>query len=159
MSRSDRHLVSGMYRAGEGDGGHGHRVVRPGGIVISPSRKAFDFALAMCQKLNVKNTSIIVRMLLIVGLIVSPLYPPVFAASDQSAAMSAAHMSSDEMSSGADADNAASPCHDGKMDCDKACPCMAACMSLSAQCLPSTASIVARVVVVGQRLALSSEAQ
>jgi hypothetical protein len=119
----------------------------------------FDFAVAMCQKSNVKNTSIIVRMLLIVGLIVSPLSPPVFAASDQSATMSATQMSSDEMSSGADADDATSPCPDGKMDCDKACPCMAACMSLSLQGLPSIASIVARVVVVGQRLALSSEAQ
>jgi hypothetical protein len=113
----------------------------------------------MCQKSNVKNTSIIVRMLLIVGLMVSPLYPPVFAASDQSVTMSATDMSPDEMSSRADADNATSPCHDGKMDCDKACPCMAACVSLSVQCLPSIASIVARVVVVGQRLALSSEAQ
>jgi hypothetical protein len=113
----------------------------------------------MCQKFNVKNTSIIVRMLLIVGLIVSPLSPPVFAASDQSTTMSATHMSSDERSSSADADNAASPCHDGKMDCDKPCPCIAACMSLSVQCLLSVASIVARVVVVGQRLALSSEAQ
>jgi hypothetical protein len=113
----------------------------------------------MCQKLNVKNTSLIVRMLLVVGLIVSPLYPPMFAASDQSATMSATHMSSDEMSSRADADNATSPCHDGKMDCDKACPCMAACVSLSVQCLPPTASTVARVVVIGQRFAIRSEAQ
>jgi hypothetical protein len=113
----------------------------------------------MCQKLKVKNTSIMMRMLLIVGLIVSPLYPPVFAASDQAATMSATDMSPDEMSSRADADNAASPCHDGKMDCGKACPCMAACMSLSVQCLPSIAAIVARVVVVGQRLAPGSEAQ
>lgn len=113
----------------------------------------------MCQKLNVKNTSIIVRMLLIVGLIVSPLSPPVFAASDQSTMMSATDMSPDEMSSRADADNAASPCHDGKMDCDKACPCMAACMSLSVQGLPCIASTVARVVVVGQRFAIRSEAQ
>jgi hypothetical protein len=113
----------------------------------------------MCQKLNVQNMSIMVRVLLIVGLIVSPLYPPVFAASDQSATMSATDMGSDAMSSGADVENAASPCHDGKVDCDKACPCMAACMSLSVQCLPSIASIDARVVVVGQRLALSSEAQ
>ena len=111
----------------------------------------------MCQKLNVKNTSIIVRMLLIVGLIVSPLSPPVFAAADQSTTMSAAQMSADEMST--DAGNATSPCHDGKMDCDKACPCMAACMSLSVQCLPSIASTVARVVVIGQRFAIRSEAQ
>jgi hypothetical protein len=111
----------------------------------------------MCQKMNVKNTSIIVRLLLIVGLIVSPLYPPVFAASDQSMTMSA--MSADDLSSRTDADNATSPCHDGKMDCDKACPCMAACMSLSVQCLPSIASTVARVVVIGQRFAIRSEAQ
>jgi hypothetical protein len=45
------------------------------------------------------------------------------------------------------------------MDCDKACPCMAACMSLSVQCLPSIAAVVARVVVVGQRLAIRSEAR
>ena len=113
----------------------------------------------MCQKLKVKNTSIIVRMLLIVGLVVSPLYPPVFAASDRSTMMSGTDMSSDEMSSRADADNATSPCHDGKMDCDKACPCMAACMSLSVQGLPSIASTVARVVVIGQRFAIRSEAQ
>jgi len=111
----------------------------------------------MCQKLNVKNTSIIVRMLLIVGLIVSPLYPPVFAASDQSTTMSATPMSADEMST--DAGDATSPCHDGKMDCGKACPCMAACTSLSVQFLPSAVSMVARVVVVGQRLAIRSEAQ
>ena len=113
----------------------------------------------MCQKLNVKNTSIIVRMLLIVGLIVSPLYRPVFAASDQSTTMSATHMSSDEMSPGADANNATSPCHDGKMDCDKACPCMAACMSLSVQGLPSTASTVIRIAAIGQRFAIRSEVQ
>jgi hypothetical protein len=111
----------------------------------------------MCQKLNVKNTSIMVRLLLIVGLIVSPLSPPVFAAGDQSATMSTTRMSADEMS--ADADNATSPCHDGKMDCDKACPCMAACVSLSVQCLPSMVSTVARVVVIGQRFAIRSEAQ
>jgi hypothetical protein len=111
----------------------------------------------MCQKLNVKNTSIIVRMLLIVGIIVSPLSPPVFAATAQAMTMSATPMSSDEMSSGADADNAALPCHDGKMDCDKACPCMVACMSLSVQCLPAIASTIVRFVVVGQRFAISSE--
>jgi hypothetical protein len=113
----------------------------------------------MCQNLLVTNTSILLRLLLIVGLVVSPLYPPVFAASDQSTTMSAAHMSPDEMSSRADADNAASPCHDGKMDCGKAYPCMAACMSLSVQCLPTIASIVARAVVVGHRFAICSEAQ
>jgi len=111
----------------------------------------------MCQKLNVKNTSIIVRLLLIVGLIVSPLSPLAFAASSQSTTMSA--MSADEMSSRADMDDAASPCHDGKMDCDKACPCMAACISLSVQCLPSIASTFARVMVIGHRFAIRSEAQ
>jgi hypothetical protein len=104
------------------------------------------------------------RVLLIVGLVVSPLYPRAFAASDQTV-MSETHMSSGDMSSldetspRADADNATSPCHDGKTDCDKTCPCMAACMSLSVQCLPSTASIVARIVVMGQRFAIRSEAQ
>jgi hypothetical protein len=113
----------------------------------------------MWQNLRVTNTSILLRLLLIVGLVVSPLYPPVFASGNQSRTMSATDMGADEMSSRADADNATSPCHDGKMDCDKAGPCMAACMSLSVQCLPSIASIVARVVVVGQRLGLSSETQ
>src|SRR3954470_22568405 len=104
----------------------------------------------MWQKARVKNTSIIVRMLLIVGLIVAPLSPPAFAAGDQSATMSAAHMSADDMSLCADADNAAAPCHEGKMDCDQACPCMAACVALSGQCLPSIAAAAARVLVVGQ---------
>ena len=114
----------------------------------------------MCQNSNVKNMSILLRMLLIVGLVVSPLYPPVFAASGDAAAKSAAQMSPDEMLPRADAEHATSPCHDdGKMDCDKTCPCMAACISLSAQCLPSTASTVARGVVVGQRFAIRSEAQ
>jgi hypothetical protein len=119
----------------------------------------------MCQKVSVTNTSIILRVLLIVGLVVSPLYPRVDVASGHAMAMSGTDMSpdqvssSDEMSPRADADNAASPCHDGKMDGDKACPCMAACMSLSAQGLPATASAVARVVVVGQRFAIRSEAQ
>ena len=110
----------------------------------------------MCQNSNVKNTSIILRMLLIVGLIVSPLYPRAFAASDQTMTMSGTDMVADEMPC-AGADNATSPCHDGKMDCGKAC--VAACMSLSVQGLPSTASTVTRVVVVGQRFALRSEAQ
>ena len=106
-----------------------------------------------------KNTSIILRMLLIVGLVVSPLYPPVFAASGDMA-MSATHMSPGQTSSRADAEHAASPCHDdGKMDCDKLCPCMAACMTLSVPGLPSTASTVALVVVVGQRFAIRSEVQ
>ena len=103
--------------------------------------------------------SILLRMLLIVGLVVSPLYRPVFAASGDMA-MSAAHMSPDQTSSRADPERAASPCHDdGKLDCDKPCPCMAACMSLSVQGLPCTASTVARVVVVGQRFAIRSEVQ
>jgi hypothetical protein len=111
----------------------------------------------MCQKSNVKNTSTLLRMLLIVGLIVSPLYPRAFAAGGGIIAMSAAEMSSDEMS--ANAEQPTLPCHYGKMDGDKPCPCMAACMSLSVQCLPSIASTVARVVVVGQRFAIRSEAQ
>ena len=107
-----------------------------------------------------KNLSILLRMLLIVGLVVSPLYPPVFAASGDVMAMSGAQLSADQTSARGDADHATAPCHDdGKMDCDKPCPCMAACMSLSVQGLPCIASIVARVVVVGQRLAPGSEAQ
>jgi hypothetical protein len=113
----------------------------------------------MCHKSGVKNPSILLRMLLIVGLVVSPLYPPVFAAGGDTMTMSGTNTGSDEMSSRADAEHATSPCHDGKMDCDQPCPCMAACMSLSVQCLPSTASTVARVVVVGQRFAIRSEAQ
>jgi hypothetical protein len=94
-------------------------------------------------------------MLLIVGLIVSPLYPRVF---DMGAmAMSGTHLCPDEMSPCADADHAPAPCHDGKMDCGKTC--MVACMSLSVQGLPSIASTVTRVVVIGQRFAISSEAQ
>jgi hypothetical protein len=96
-------------------------------------------------------------MLLIVGLIVSPLYPRVSDAGGQAMAMSGAQTSPDEMSPRADADQATSPCHDGNMDCDKTC--VAACMALSVQCLPSIASAVARVVVVGQRFAIRSEAQ
>jgi hypothetical protein len=114
----------------------------------------------MCQKPRVKNTSILLRILLIVGLVVSPLYPPVFAASGDTMTMSGTQPSSDEMLPHADAEHAASPCHDdGKMDCDKPCPCMAACMSLSVQYLPSTASTVARVVVMGHRFAIRSEVQ
>jgi hypothetical protein len=114
----------------------------------------------MCQKSIVKNLSILLRMLLIVGLVVSPLYPPVFAASGDVMTMSGAQPGPDQATARGDADHATAPCHDdGKMDCDKPCPCMAACMSLSAQGLPCIASMVARVVVVGQRLALSSEAQ
>jgi hypothetical protein len=112
----------------------------------------------MCQNSNVKNTSILLRVLLIVGLVVSPLYPPVFAASGDTAAMAAAQMSPDEMSPRDDAEHATSPCHDdGKVDCEKPCPCMAACMSLSVQCLPSTASTVVRIAAIGQRFAIRSE--
>src|SRR3979411_482333 len=114
----------------------------------------------MCQKSGVKNTSILLRILLIVGLVVSPLYQPVFAASGDTAAMSVAQTSPDEMSSRADAEHAPAPCHgDGKMDCDKPCPCMAACMSLSVQGLPSIASTVMRVAAIGQRFAIRSEVQ
>lgn len=94
-----------------------------------------------------KKTSIILRMLLIVGLIVSPLYPRAFAANGPIMTMSGTDMISDEMS----------PCADGKMDCDKTC--MVACMSLHGQCLPSAVSTVIRAVVVGQRFAIHSEAQ
>jgi hypothetical protein len=111
----------------------------------------------MCKKSNVKNTSIILRMLLIVGLIVSPLYPRAFAASSPITTMSGTDMGADEMSPCADAEQATSPCHDGKMDCDK--PCMAACMSLSVQGLPSAASTMVRVAAIGQRFAIRSEAQ
>jgi hypothetical protein len=114
----------------------------------------------MCQKSGVKNTSILLRMLLIVGLVVSPLYPPVFAAGGDTVTMSGAQPSSDETPLRADADHATSPCHDdGKMDCDKPCPCMAACMALSVQGLPSTASTVVRVAAAGQRFGIRSEAQ
>jgi hypothetical protein len=112
----------------------------------------------MCQNSNVKNTSILLRILLIVGLVVSPLYPPVFAASGDTMTVSGTHIRSDA-SSRANAEHAASPCHDdGKMDCDKPCPCMAACISLSVQGLPSIASTVARIVVAGKRFAIRSEA-
>jgi hypothetical protein len=116
---------------------------------------AFDLNRQMCQNFKVTNTSIILRMLLIVGLIVSPLYPRVF--NPDAMAMSGTRLCPDEMSPCADAHNPASPCHDGKMDCDKTC--MAACVSLSVQCLPSIASTVARVVVIEQRFAIRSEAQ
>jgi hypothetical protein len=103
--------------------------------------------------------SILLRILLIVGLVASPLYPPVFAASG-GMAMSAAQMSPDQTSSRADAEHAALPCHDdGKMDCDKPCPCMAACMTLSVPGLPSTGSTVAVVAAIGQRFAIRSEVQ
>jgi hypothetical protein len=111
----------------------------------------------MCQKSNVKKTSIILRMLLIVGVIVSPLYPRAFAANGPIMTMSGTDMIPDEMPPCADAEHATSPCHDGKMDCDKTC--MVACMSLHGQCLPSAVSTVIRAVVVGQRFAIHSEAQ
>jgi hypothetical protein len=117
----------------------------------------------MCQNSDVTDTSILLRLLLIVGLIVSPLYPRASDAGAQAMAMSAAHMGADGMSSPdqpsllADVDHAAAPCHDGKTD--TACPCMAACMSLSAQCLPSIASTSVRVVMAGQRFAIASETQ
>jgi hypothetical protein len=119
----------------------------------------------MCQKWNVTNMSILLRILLIAGLIVSPLVPRAFDASAQAMMMAATPMSSGEMSSPdelsllADADHAAAPCHEGRTDGEPACPCMSACMSLSAQCLPSMVSTAVRVVLVGQRFAIASEAQ
>ena len=104
-------------------------------------------------------TSIILRMLLIAGLMVSPLYSRASLASGHAMTMSEAQTTPDQMSPSADADNATSPCHDGKMDCDKACPCMAACMSLSFQCLPSAASITVPAVVVKKHFAIRREAQ
>ena len=107
-----------------------------------------------------KNTSILLRMLLIVGLVVAPLYPPVFAASGDAMTMSGTQPSPDEMSSRAESEHAASPCHDdGKMDCDKPCLCMAACVTLNVPGLPSTASSVVRMAAIGQRFAIRSEAQ
>jgi hypothetical protein len=108
----------------------------------------------------VKNTSIMLQMLLIAGLVLAPLYPPVFAASGDTMTMSGTQLGSDEVLPRADAEHATSPCHDeGKMDCDKPCPCMAACMSLNVQGLPSTASTVVRIAAIGQRFAIRSEAQ
>src|SRR4051794_4559181 len=105
------------------------------------------------------------RLLLSLGLVLAPLYPPAFAASGDMMMMRLSHMNSGgianaaEQPSGAAADHATLPCHEGSMDGDKACPCMAACMSLSAQCLPFIASTAARLVVPGQRFAIHSEAQ
>jgi hypothetical protein len=110
----------------------------------------------MCQNFSVTNTSIFLRMLLIVGLIVSPLYPRV-RDTDAMAMSGTTHPCADAMSPCADMDNPAAPCHDGKMDCDKSC--MAACTSLGVQWLPSIASTVARVVVIGERFVISSEPQ
>jgi hypothetical protein len=111
-----------------------------------------------------KKTSIMLRMLLSLGLVLAPLYPRTFAASGDMM-MRGVHMNSGDMASsaeppsGTEADQATAPCHGGTTDGDKACPCMAACMSLSAQCLPFIVSTLARVVVVGQPFAIHSEAQ
>ena len=105
------------------------------------------------------------RLLLSLGLVLAPLYPRAFAASGDMMMMAGTPMTpggianSAERPSAAAADHAALPCHEGTMDGDKACPCMAACMSLSAQCLPFIASTAARVIVPGQRFAFHSEAQ
>jgi hypothetical protein len=123
---------------------------RDGGVPVG----TFDLSRQMCQNVRVTNTSIFLRLLLIAGLIVSPLYPRVFDA-DAMAMSATMHPCPDGMSTCPDMDNKAAPCHDGKMDCDKAC--MAACIALSVQCLPSIASTPVRFVVVGQRFAVSSE--
>ena len=108
--------------------------------------------------------SIMLRLLLSLGLVLAPLYPRAVAASGDMM-MHGVHMNSGgiatspEQLSGAEVDHATLPCHEGTTDGDKACPCMAACMSLSAQCLPFIASTAARVAVHGQGFALHSEAQ
>ena len=108
--------------------------------------------------------SIMLRLLLSLGLVLAPLYPRAVAASGDMMMMAGSHMNpgdianSAEQPSGAAADHATSPCHEGTMDPDKACPCMTACISLSAQCLPFIASTAARVAVPGQGFALDSEA-
>lgn len=105
------------------------------------------------------------RLLLCLGLVLAPLYPRAFAASGDMMTMSGTHMNpggianAAEQPPGTTEDHATVPCHEGTVDGDKACPCMAACMSLSAQCLPSIATTAARVVALGQRFTIHSEAQ
>lgn len=105
------------------------------------------------------KTSIILRLLLIVGLIVSPLTPRIHAATAATVTMADAQLLSAQPSAVADANDAALPCHDGKMDCGKACPCMAACMSLSFQCLPGAVAAVAGALGAKTHFIMSRDAQ
>lgn len=102
--------------------------------------------------------SFIVRAILIVGLIVSPLYPRAFASDGHPMKMSPIRMESVEHASAIDADQAM-PCHEGMMGCSKVCPCMAACMSLCAQGLPSPSGLAVNLAVMSARVVVHHEAQ
>lgn len=104
-----------------------------------------------------KNILIILKTLLIVGLMASLFTPPAFAGNDH--AMQMSHVTSASMDEMAGAFDGMPPCHDGKMDCDKTCPCMTLCLSLGVMGLPSTVATVASLTIVGERIALSSEAR
>lgn len=99
----------------------------------------------------------ILRMLLVLGLTLSPLYPRTFASGDHS--VSGTSLASEQAALAADEGSDVALCHEGNMDCGKSCPCMSACMSLSVQGLPSGVTTVGSPAGISERLAISSELQ
>ena len=104
-----------------------------------------------------KHAVAILRMLLIVGLIVSPLYPRVFANGNHPG--HGMLLSSEQSLSVVGVLDDAAPCHDGVSDCGKSCAYMSACMSLSIQGLPFGLAVIVGPAGIRNRLAFSSESQ
>lgn len=102
----------------------------------------------------------ITRALLIVGLIMSPLYPRAFAGADRTLQMPSAEEVSEQVlpmigAVGGDL----LPCDEGNADCGKICACMAACVTLGNPGLPSAAGAVTSPVVAAALIAAPSEVQ
>lgn len=100
----------------------------------------------MCDKLAMSGIATLFRAILILGITIAPVYPLGFASIAQTAKMSIDQVVVTDGGSIADPGSfadpvAAMPCHDGKMCCDKDCPCMAACVSLCAQGLPAASDV------------------
>lgn len=107
--------------------------------------------------------SIILRFVLIVGLVLSPLYSRALANHGSVMAVSLPDGTSEHtMPDTAKADETM-PCHDsGKSDCGhcgKGCPCVAACMAMSIQGLPASAVAMVTPAVAQMRRLIISTAQ
>ncbi len=105
-----------------------------------------------------KSVFTILRAVLILGIIISPVYPRAFASMDHAAKMSIGQV----VMSGGDSivdSGAVMPCHDGKLDCDKTCPCMAACVSLCSQVLPAASDVALIRAVEWTRYGVEGDSQ
>lgn len=112
---------------------------------------------------HVKHTFVILRLALIVGLVLSPLYSRAFGKHEFALNVVTTQVVSEQALSDTAMVDEAMPCHEsGKPDCGhcgKNCPCMTVCMAMSIQGLPIPAVAMAAPAVGHTRRGIISAAQ